>query len=213
MSEDDWSFIIKWVSVYEAALTPLIIAKIGKQELEDNIARLSIGGANGKIAFCESLGLLDGYHRKLIRAVVELRNRYAHRVSCINMTIHDYYKSLSRDDGRRWLRLLLPDDAALKAMESIEDPNIPRNLLKVLIQWASIGFLAHVNVDIELMKLKTEQDARRLERLRAIERDLEGAPAGLLSGGFMLSGGSLGGPPDVGETGLPGGALGSEGVA
>jgi len=82
IKEDDWSFIIKLHSLFEAVCTNLIIFHFQEQSLVSVISHLELSNTRvGKIAFLEALGLLGKNQRKFIKALSELRNQLVHNVS------------------------------------------------------------------------------------------------------------------------------------
>jgi hypothetical protein len=100
LDENDWSFVIKLHSLIEAAATRLLVIALGKPELEEIISRLELSGkTTGKLAFFESLDLLDSESRGFIQTLSEVRNKLVHNVSNVSITLEEYVESL--DDSRR----------------------------------------------------------------------------------------------------------------
>ena len=58
-SEDDWSFVVKLHSLFEAAITGVVVAALGKDELGDIVSRLELSNKRtGKMAFVKALDLM-----------------------------------------------------------------------------------------------------------------------------------------------------------
>ena len=71
INEDDWSFVIKIHSIFEALLTQLITTKVSEKRLRDYFARLELSDkTRGKLRLCKDLGLLEKDERRFYFCVV-----------------------------------------------------------------------------------------------------------------------------------------------
>lgn len=88
LHENDWSFVIKFHAVFEAALTRLLAHQLGHDELLDVFARLDMSHTGyGKLAFAKSLGCLEDEERRFIRKWSELRNVLVHDVTNVSFDL------------------------------------------------------------------------------------------------------------------------------
>lgn len=92
--EDDWSYIIKLHALLEAAVSHLLTKVLGKEELSGVFATLDM---SDKVAFVESLNLLDTGNRRFIRKLSKYRNKLVHDVSNVRFSITENVKSLNKD--------------------------------------------------------------------------------------------------------------------
>jgi hypothetical protein len=91
LKEDDWSFIIKLHSLFEAAVTHLLTKALERDELEDVISNLALSDMKtGKLGFVKSLKLLSKEERTFIHSLSELRNMLVHNISNINFNLINY---------------------------------------------------------------------------------------------------------------------------
>lgn len=85
---DDWSFIIKVHALAEAALTDLVTAAVGREELRDLFASLSMGDTRrGKVAVANRLRLLETGGVVFLRALGRIRNQFVHDVKNVGHRI------------------------------------------------------------------------------------------------------------------------------
>ena len=98
LKDDDWSFIIKLNSLFEAALTRLLMEELDRKELEETISLLELANVKiGKIAFARSLNLLGSSEEIYIRKLSELRNKLVHNVTNVDFNLNDYIKDFGKD--------------------------------------------------------------------------------------------------------------------
>jgi hypothetical protein len=108
--EDDWSFVIKLFSLFEAATTSLIVENLSHPELEGPFAAMQMGTIkNGKLAFVHSLDLVRKSGIKYIETLGWLRNRFAHNISSTSHNIGPFIDSLTserRKECRKYLNFV-----------------------------------------------------------------------------------------------------------
>ena len=92
---DDWSFVIKVHAVAETALTHLLTAGVGRKELRDLFASLTMGDPRrGKLAVAAKLRLLDPGRRAFFLGLGKIRNWFVHDVKSVGLRIEDFVNSL-----------------------------------------------------------------------------------------------------------------------
>lgn len=104
LKEDDWSFVIKLHAMYEAAVTALIIDKLGQDTLEAFISRLELGDrSRGKLRIAKDLGLLDKEERKFIYSLSEIRNNFVHNVNNTQIDLKKYLNDLDKNKYKHYI--------------------------------------------------------------------------------------------------------------
>ena len=88
---DDWTFVIKFHAIIEAAFTQTLTRRLGVPEFESIFADLELSNAStGKIAFGKAAGLIDDLERRYVRALSELRNTLVHDVRKVGFRFDEY---------------------------------------------------------------------------------------------------------------------------
>ncbi len=101
LEEDDWSFVIKLHSLIEAAATHLLVEVLDKPEARDVISFLELSNSRtGKIAFLNSMGLLDSNSKRFIKTLSEVRNKLIHDVSNVNLSLEQFVANLPDADKK-----------------------------------------------------------------------------------------------------------------
>lgn len=99
--EDDWSFVIKLFSLFEAATKSLIVENLSHPELEAPFSSLQMGTIkNGKLAFVYALKLVRVTGIRYIETLGWLRNNFAHNISSSSQTIPTFIESLKSQRRR-----------------------------------------------------------------------------------------------------------------
>lgn len=81
LQQDDWSFVIKLHALFEAALSQVIVHRLGCKELDGPISRLEMSDKQkGKIAFATSLEIIGSEDRRYLILLSQLRNKCVHDV-------------------------------------------------------------------------------------------------------------------------------------
>ena len=90
LEESDWSFIVKAQAILETAVTSLLVAHLGKPELEDVIAEhLEM---SQRIKMLSALNLCSPEQREMMRRLGNLRNRLAHTAHGTLFSLPEYLK-------------------------------------------------------------------------------------------------------------------------
>jgi len=102
LKEDDWSFVIKLHSLIEAAATHLLVEVLDKPEARDVISFLELSNSRtGKIAFLDSMDLLDSNSRRFIQTLSEVRNKLVHNVANVNLSLEQFVANLPDPDKKK----------------------------------------------------------------------------------------------------------------
>ncbi len=101
LEEDDWSFVIKLHSLIEAAATHLLVEVLDKPKAKDVISFLELSNSRtGKIAFLDSMDLLDSNSRRFIQKLSEVRNKLVHNVANVNLSLEEFVANLPEADKK-----------------------------------------------------------------------------------------------------------------
>lgn len=93
LEPSDWAFIVKAQAILETAVAALLVAHLGKPELEDFIAEdLEM---SQRIKMLSALGLCSPAQREMMRRLGKLRNRLAHTAKGTLFSLPDYLKDKS----------------------------------------------------------------------------------------------------------------------
>jgi hypothetical protein len=98
-SGDDWSFLLKVHTLLEMAIAHLIQQRIGIDELNLIIEKVPMnGGAASKMKIASALSLLDNDTDKFLDALTKLRNKAAHQIDSVNLTMGDFIKLIQKSE-------------------------------------------------------------------------------------------------------------------
>ena len=90
LEESDWSFIVKAQAILETAVTSLLVAHLGRPELEDVIAeQLEM---SQRIKMLSALHLCSPEQREMMRRLGNLRNKLAHTAQGTLFSLPEYLK-------------------------------------------------------------------------------------------------------------------------
>jgi hypothetical protein len=102
-NEPDFIAVVKTHAVIEPILTDVIV-EAAKQSSNENyrdfVATLNMSGGPGKLRLAKVFGVLDDDTFKFIAAVAEVRNRYAHNVKNMHLSLSDILAKLQPNHGR-----------------------------------------------------------------------------------------------------------------
>jgi hypothetical protein len=105
LREDDWSFVIKLHAILEAAVTTILVEKMGYAALQPVFARIEMSQeGSGKLAFAEAVSLLDGIDRRFIRKLSELRNQLVHRIQNVSFTVRSHVDALDTNQKESFVK-------------------------------------------------------------------------------------------------------------
>jgi hypothetical protein len=90
LEESDWSFIVKAQAILETAVTSLLVAHLGKPELEDVIAESL--EMSQRIKMLSALNLCSPEQREMMRRLGNLRNKLAHTAQGTLFSLPEYLK-------------------------------------------------------------------------------------------------------------------------
>lgn len=163
LEQSDWAFIVKAQAILETAVTSLLVAHLGKPELEDFVAEdLEM---SQRIKMLSALNLCSPAQREMMRRLGNLRNKLAHTAKGTLFSLHEYLKDKAarvnfwRAFGINWAAT---PEAKIKSIEDGLPEFVP--LAPRLAIWGDV-----VSVVIETA---TATERRRLEA-RQTEFDRE----------------------------------------
>ncbi|MCP4976038.1 MAG: hypothetical protein GY931_07730 [Maribacter sp.] len=105
--DDDWSFIVKLNSLFEAAVSSLVTEELARKELKGTFSNMDMGTAKyGKLAFVKELDLLPENYIKYIETLNRLRNKFAHDISKTSHDLKTYLETASRSTRKECRRYL-----------------------------------------------------------------------------------------------------------
>jgi len=101
--EDDWSFIIKLHAIFEASLSELLAAVLGRPELEQVFSNLELNAhKSGKLAFASALKLLSPETRLFLRTLSEERNKMVHDISRVTLDLNAYFSNIDKNQLEKY---------------------------------------------------------------------------------------------------------------
>jgi hypothetical protein len=144
LDEDDWAFVIKIHALLEAAVTHLLTEELGRSELATIFSRLEMGDQTvGKLAFGKALGCLQEKDRAFARELGAIRNKYAHDIHHVGMTLKDYVSALNPDQFKNFRRAFGPGQDPFPIGErKVEEATFVRDNPKLCIWLAGLFVLA-----------------------------------------------------------------------
>jgi len=159
--EDDWSFVLKLHSLFEAALTDNLVAKLNVPELRPIFARMQLNDLTaGKMAFIKALGLVNKKYRQFLRHLSELRNSVAHDVRHVEFSFSSWQGTLDPNQRRNAIEALCAGLRAEKDRFFAEDA-------KFAVWVSALCLLSILAVGKEVIELQ-----RQAERDREIEEQI-----------------------------------------
>jgi hypothetical protein len=101
-AEKDWTLVVKAHAMLETALNTVLLAELGRPELEPIIAKLETSNmATGKVAFAKALNMfLSKSSPVFIQQLSELRNFCVHDFRNFNFNIDKYIAEKPEKVGR-----------------------------------------------------------------------------------------------------------------
>lgn len=160
-NEDDWSFVIKSHAVLEAFITHVLIHS-NDPRLADIFRKLQVGGGKtGKIAFVQSLDLLDERSIRFINRISELRNTLIHDVRQFSFQLPNYVHNLTKSELNNFSRIIT---AVFEPDAKIDEPDWVLEMPKEAIGLAVLVVLTRAlfridPVEHERAKVQAEKSA------------------------------------------------------
>ena len=158
LEQSDWAFIVKAQAILETAVTSLLVAHLGKPELEDFVAEDM--EMSQRIKMLGALKLCSPAQREMMRRLGNLRNRLAHTAKGTLFSLHDYLQDKAarlnfwKAFGIDWAAT---PEAKIKGVQDGQPEFVP--LAPRLAIWGDV-----VSVVIETA---TATERRRLEATQA----------------------------------------------
>jgi uncharacterized protein YutE (UPF0331/DUF86 family) len=92
---EEWSMVIKFNAVFEAALIHVLTVGMGAASLEKQFERMT---QDRRIAFADATGLIRPQQRRFLSTLNALRNQFAHRPKYIDAKVAAYAADLDEND-------------------------------------------------------------------------------------------------------------------
>lgn len=169
--EDDWSFVIKVSALLEAATTHVLVCRLGRPELDDDLTYVDYANPRcGRLKLLKSLGAISSEHYATMRKLAEIRNRIVHRVADVSFTFEKYvgsksskvHKDLEKHFGRHLIDPLALETSSLSLSDFVfQQP-------KLTIWCAVMEILACLNLEFEMEKI-AEQKRKTEARLQILD--------------------------------------------
>ena len=161
LEQSDWAFIVKAEAILETAVTSLLVAHLGKPELQEFIAEDM--QMSQRIKMLGALNLCSPAQREMMRRLCNLRNKLAHTATGTLFSLPEYLK----DKAARasfWKAFGISWAATPEAKIRVIEEGLPEfvSLAPRLAMWGDV-----VSVVIETA---TRTERRRLEA-KQIELD------------------------------------------
>lgn len=189
LEEDDWSFIIKLHALFEAALSHVIVHRLGCDALADAVSYMDMSDKRkGKVVIASALGLLVSEERGFLDILSELRNVCAHDIrETVTFNLVDMVASMKPGQQTKFIKSVCGD----MADEPYDDEDgtmisyrqFALKYPKVTIWTIGMYVLAHLCLqkeNEELQRRTAELRAKSYELLRK-EKEREQAIGSLAS--------------------------------
>jgi hypothetical protein len=174
--EDDWSFVIKFHALIEAAITHLLVSFFENQSLRSIFSRLELSNfTTGKIAFVKNLDLIDTRSVTFIQKLSEIRNRFVHDVTNVDKNLNGFFDELKPNDLKGYLTALkwgfkTNEDVPVKVGELYDPRELVRTIAVILAEqklykmsiWLG-GTIVLKEIHFVTVKKKMEVDRRAID--------------------------------------------------
>ncbi|MCP3019082.1 hypothetical protein [Cupriavidus basilensis] len=180
LKEDDWSFLIKLHALFEAALSHVIVHRLGCETLSGPMSRLEMSDKDkGKIAFASALGLIGQDERRYIIQLSQLRNRCVHDVrEAATFNLQTACAAMDTTQKKTFVKAICGTEGDEKYEE-----NGRKMTRKDLVLKEPKMFVWRVGMFVlAALCLQKENEELRRERRRLMEDFFANSPANLLSG-------------------------------
>ena len=105
LKEDDWSFIIKISTLFEAACTHALATKLAAPEIEDCLSFLEQANSKyGKIVLLKKLGVLYPEQAKFLENLASQRNKLSHDISNVSFTFEKQINSMDSNQKKSFVK-------------------------------------------------------------------------------------------------------------
>jgi hypothetical protein len=169
---DDWSFVAQLYPFIDACMTLLITRQLADVALGDPISKINLNDQRrGKLAFVQTLDLLSDAHITFVRQVAEVRNRFVHHISQIDMTLGGYINELPlahRETFLQSVAALLDKEAVLRTA-GLEAVEFVRQYPRFGVHIGTLDLVARIHMRIAVIK---RRDARRSIADLSLEKTL-----------------------------------------
>jgi hypothetical protein len=186
IEQDDWSFIIKLHALFEAALSHVIVHRLGCDALADAVSYMDMSDKRkGKVVIASALGLLVSEEKGFLDILSELRNVCAHDIrEAVTFNLVDICAAMKPSQQMKFIKSVC-GDLADEPYDDEDGSKISYRQFalkypKVTIWTIGMHILAHLCLqkDNEELRRRTEDLQGKLyEVLRKKEKERERAAA------------------------------------
>lgn len=121
LDEDDWSFIIKLHSLFEAACSHLLLYHLKEPNLTETINKIDLSSKPiGKLAILEKLALIGKENRRLIMKLSELRNNLVHDIRNTEFNLKKMVEELEPKQLRQFAIDFSPFESLVRYFHSVQ---------------------------------------------------------------------------------------------
>jgi len=122
LEEDDWSFIIKLHSLFEAACNHLLLYHLKEPNLTDIINRIDLSSKPiGKLVFLEKLELISKEDKRLISKLSELRNNLVHDIKNYEFNLKNMIEEFGPNQLRQFAIDFSPFETLVRYFQTLKD--------------------------------------------------------------------------------------------
>lgn len=105
LDEDDWSFVIKFSSLFEAASSHILSIRLNAPEIESALGFLEQANSRcGKIVLLEKLGVILLDQKKFMVELATLRNNLVHNISNITFDFEEFIKGFNKNQEDKFVQ-------------------------------------------------------------------------------------------------------------
>jgi len=162
LEEDDWSFVIKLSTLFEAACTHILSIKLRAPELESSLSFLEQANTKcGKILLLKKLEAINDSQYKFLEKLASLRNKISHRIENVNFTFTAYTTSFDKNQKDAFIESFAynwSDSVKIKD-KTLSKHDFAMNNSKFVLWYTAADIFACLYVEIDVMKLKAEKEA------------------------------------------------------
>jgi hypothetical protein len=160
IKEDDWSFVIKLSTLFEAACTHILSIKLRSPELETAFSFLDQANDKyGKLQLLRKLKALTEEQFKFLKELATLRNKLAHKIENVNFSFEEHLKILNKDQINAYTTVF---GYSLNDVVEFEGQCIPKREYfvknsKKTLWFISADILACLYLEVEIVELEDNQ--------------------------------------------------------
>jgi len=141
--EDDWSFVIKMHALFEAALTHVIVHRLGHDALDGPLTRMAM---SGKIEFAAALDIINSLTKQYITVLSQFRNKCAHNVrEAATFNLRQAVEAMDKNQKANFVKAIL-GPAGADSKEEEDHKQVVLRYPKLFLWHAGIAILARLSL-------------------------------------------------------------------